>query len=778
MDYVSELNAINSKLAMLETLRVAIEDAIKTAGGTPGSTFLGLANDIYNINITSNKKTFVVVDTSFKSFNGFTGLQKRAEYLADCKLYIRNAIIARGVNIPSAAKFSEYPDYIKSITGTSVLPIISLVSVKGQVANKTDITVNTNKLATNNSYRYKITDTLPTLGSVISNWTFWNGSDEIEVADGKSICIAEVDTSNQVVQAGVVICDSKAKDKLYPELKITMEKGSKLYATKISDITSKLNSKNKFYYIQMNISSFYIDDKLPAGFVLWDENSEIELNKITKYDIITFVEVNESNLIQRFGTTYAVVRDYAGSLNVTSLSGAKEWGTKISVTPTKGSGNTYSFISGEHTFIEDEKIDINDYGYWDGKSEIVLDEYTEAITIIEINADNLVQRFGYTSVNKLAPSLKHIAISSIPTDNPYGCEITTNPSKTDGNNYFYTEMKSGFLEKNYHDYVSATTSYNSWDGESELFIENGTRICLVELDSNGLLEGVGYAYIESNVPIVQNLKMKSEYGTTTGSCHITIQVPKDDENNFYVYRAGNYVYAYDDIVDKSDWIRYDFDKDLINLEDGLLITVLEVDYKYKVKKIGLVNILARPLELFSLAISSWKSQKGGCSNFYITPMLTSGNKYKYQFTETIPQLHDDLTDWYDYTEGMDVPSENAVTICFAEVDSNNLALKAGLCLVSARDPDPVLGTLTIESIGGTMIGYTQITVEEPLTDGYEYVYKETSVLPEYHESVIDWIPWDGASELYITDGKVICIVEATSDKFAYKGGIVEVYSKK
>lgn len=776
MDYVSELSAISSKLATLETFRVAIEDAIKTAGGTPGTSFLGLANDIYNINLNSNL-TFVVEDTSFKSFNGFTGLQKRAEYLADCKLCIRNAIIARGVDVPSTAKFSEYPDYIKSISGTAVLPIISLTSVKGEVANKTSITVNTNKLATNNSYRYKVTDSLPTLGSVISSWTYWNGKDEIIIEDGKSICIAEVDTSNQVVQAGIIICYSKTRTKLYPDLQITMDKGSILYASKVKSITSKLNSTNKFYYIMGSISNFYIDDMLPDEFILWDEESEIQFDKVSRYNSIIFVEVNSDKLIQRYGMTYPVVRDYASSLKIASVIGTKVWGTKLTVTPTLSYDNTYSYTVGERTFIENEVIDPNDYEYWDGKSEVVLDEETLAITVIETDTNNQVKRFGSISINKMYPSLKSIIITSIPTDNAYGCEITTEPIIDSNNKYYYIAMEEGFLEKKYHDYVNVS-SYEYWDGKSEIFIINGTRICMVELNYQNLLIGVGYAYIESNVPIIQNLKMSSDYGTTTGSCHITIETEKENDSNFYVYREGNYVYSYDDQLNESDWNQYNFDNDIINLPDMTLLTIIEVDEYYKAKKIGLINIKSRPLELFSLAISSWKSSKGGCSNFYITPMLTNGNKYKYQFTDIVPELHDDLTDWYDYTDNMDVPSENGVTICFAEVDEQNRALKAGTCIVIARDPDPVLGTLTINSVAGSINGYTQIIVKEPLTDGYEYLYSITSVLPQYGDSVIDWLSWDGISELFITDGSIVSIVEATSDKYAHKGGIVDICSKK
>ena len=43
--------------------------------------------------------------------------------------------------------------------------------------------------------------------------------------------------------------------------------------------------------------------------------------------------------------------------------------------------------------------------------------------------------------------------------------------------------------------------------------------------------------------------------------------------------------------------------------------------------------------------------------------------------------------------------------------------------VKAKDPDPVLGELTITSEAGTNDGCTKITVEPSLTEGYQYAYQ-------------------------------------------------------
>ena len=214
MNYTDELNKIAEKLSSLEIIKEDIKAAIQTAGGTPGESFLGLANDIYNIGI-SDAKVFVTDNTTdIAEIKGYAGLMQRAEYLANCRMYIKNAIIARGVAVPGSTKFSEYTDLIKSISGTSQLPILSLNSAIGTVTGNTIITVNTGKLSNKNNYRYTVSDSLPVLNTNASTWKYWNGKDEITVNNGSSLCIVETDANNLIVQAGIVIAKSKIRELL------------------------------------------------------------------------------------------------------------------------------------------------------------------------------------------------------------------------------------------------------------------------------------------------------------------------------------------------------------------------------------------------------------------------------------------------------------------------------------------------------------------------------------------------------------------------------------
>lgn len=780
MNYTDELNKIAEKISPLETIKEDIKAAIQTAGGTPGESFLGLANDIYNIGISDTKVFVTDNTTTIAETKGYAGLMKRAEYLANCRMYIKNAIIARGVAVPGSTKFSEYPDLIKSISGTSQLPILSLSSAIGTVTGNTIITVNTGKISNKNNYRYTISDSLPVLNTNASTWKYWNGKDEITVNNESSLCIAETDANNLIVQAGIVIAKSKLRELLYNDLFIEMDKGEKLFATKVSRVSDKLSSTNKHYYAIDYKESFYSDDPIDKSiFKEYTIGDDIPLNKYNQYSTITIVETSKDDLVQRYGYSFAKIRNYADELIVSSIEGDNDWYTSISVLPSITSGNSYYYKEGQNVFADEEEIDITDNKFikWNGSDQIIfgnnINDIPTSITIIEVNNNNQVQKSGYCNIKVKIPELKEIIITSTATDEPYGSMVIVNPEKEDGNRYFYKET-TDIYNYSYEETINLS-EYNLWDSTSDLYIKNGTRIVLVEVNSRDQLIGIGYTSIKSNVPVIQNLYLTSEYGSTTGSCHITIESEKDSSSNFYVYLVGNHAaIRYDDNLSK--FTRYDFSKDIVGIQDKQLITIAEVDNQYLAKKVGTVCIKARPLELFALVITSWKSIKGGCTNLYITPLLTKGNKYKYAFTDQIPELYDDLSDWKDYTENMDLPAISGDTVCIAECDSNNKALKAGTCIVDAKDPDPVLGSITVDSVQGSESGYTKITIEQPLSDGYIYVYKITSTLPEYGDDLSDWNNWDGKSEIEANNGSIICVCEATNDKTAYKGGLATVYS--
>lgn len=101
-----------------------------------------------------------------------------------------------------------------------------------------------------------------------------------------------------------------------------------------------------------------------------------------------------------------------------------------------------------------------------------------------------------------------------------------------------------------------------------------------------------------------------------------------------------------------------------------------------------------------------------------------------------------------------------------------------IAVVTISD-DTTLGTLTVTSTAGTKAGDTKVTVTPELETGHMYKYKvaasETTV--SYVQSVKNWTPWDGKSDITATTGQTITIVECDNTYKALKSGSDEVTSK-
>ncbi len=101
-----------------------------------------------------------------------------------------------------------------------------------------------------------------------------------------------------------------------------------------------------------------------------------------------------------------------------------------------------------------------------------------------------------------------------------------------------------------------------------------------------------------------------------------------------------------------------------------------------------------------------------------------------------------------------------------------------IAVVTISD-DTTLGTLTVTSAAGTKAGDTKVTVTPEAGVGHLYKYKvaasETEV--KYGQSVKNWTPWDGKSDITATTGQTITVVECDNTYKALKSGSVDVTSK-
>ncbi len=93
-------------------------------------------------------------------------------------------------------------------------------------------------------------------------------------------------------------------------------------------------------------------------------------------------------------------------------------------------------------------------------------------------------------------------------------------------------------------------------------------------------------------------------------------------------------------------------------------------------------------------------------------------------------------------------------------------------------PSPELAELTVTSVGGTEAGDTKITVTPAITEGNKYKYKiaDAEISVTYDQNVQLWTLWDGSSDITAESGKVITLVECTSEYKARGAGHATVVS--
>ena len=103
----------------------------------------------------------------------------------------------------------------------------------------------------------------------------------------------------------------------------------------------------------------------------------------------------------------------------------------------------------------------------------------------------------------------------------------------------------------------------------------------------------------------------------------------------------------------------------------------------------------------------------------------------------------------------------------------------GIAVVSMSD-DTTLGTLTVTSAAGTKPGDTKVTVSPGLETGHMYKYKvaaDSAPEVKYGQSVKNWTPWDGKSDITAATGQHITVVECDNTYKALKSGNDDVTAK-
>ena len=421
--------------------------------------------------------------------------------------------------------------------------------------------------------------------------------------------------------------------------------------------------------------------------------------------------------------------------------------------------------------------DVSDWDAWDGSEEFTAENGT-SICIVEADEEGKAVKAGMVVVIDETDDLDTLIVTSVAGTKVGFTKITVSPEIGEGNSYHYKETDA------VPEVGSSILEWTAWNGTDELEIATGTSICVVEADAEGNAVAAGITTVtakeeEVPEPEIGTLTLKSEEGTEVGYTKITVTEAKQEETNQYFYKEdGTIPDVGASILEWTAWNG----ADEIQATNGATLAVVEATAEGNAVAGGTVTVVATQAEvepepeLILLNVSSAEGTNVGFTVITVNDNTLEGaNKYVYSATETLPTYNQDLSTWTAWNGTDEIEAATGTKICVAEVTSANLAVKAGVVTVTAKEEEiePQLGSLTVTCAEGQQVGYTKITVEPTLTVGNKYYTKENGELPStWHQDMTsgDWTEWNGTDEVQATDATPITVVETTAEGLAEKAG--------
>lgn len=421
--------------------------------------------------------------------------------------------------------------------------------------------------------------------------------------------------------------------------------------------------------------------------------------------------------------------------------------------------------------------DVSDWDVWDGSEEFTAENGT-SICIVEADEEGKAVKAGMVVVVDETDDLDTLTVTSVAGTKVGFTKITVSPEIGEGNSYHYKETDT------VPEVGSSILEWTAWNGTDELEIATGTSICVVEADAEGNAVAAGITTVtakEEEVPEPElgTLTLHSEEGTEVGYTKITVTEAKQEETNQYFYKEDGTIPDVGGSV--LEWTAWN-GADEIQATNGATLAVVEATAEGNAVAGGTVTVVAKQEEvepepeLVLLNVSSAEGTNVGFTVITVNDNTLEGdNKYVYSATETLPTYNQDLSTWTAWNGTDEIEAATGTKICVAEVTSANLAVKAGVVTVTAKEEEiePQLGSLTVTCAEGQQVGYTKITVEPTLTVGNKYYTKENGELPStWHQDMTsgDWTEWNGTDEVQATDATPITVVETTAEGLAEKAG--------
>lgn len=421
--------------------------------------------------------------------------------------------------------------------------------------------------------------------------------------------------------------------------------------------------------------------------------------------------------------------------------------------------------------------DVSDWDVWDGSEEFTAENGT-SICIVEADEEGKAVKAGMVVVVDETDDLDTLTVTSVAGTEAGFTKITVKPEIEEGNSYYYKETDA------VPEVGSSVLEWTKWNGTDELEIATGTSICVVEADAEGNAVAAGIATVtakEEEVPEPElgTLTLHSEEGTEVGYTKITVTEAKQEETNQYFYKEGGTIPDVGGSV--LEWTAWN-GTDEIQATNEATLAVVEATAEGNAVAGGTVTVVAKQEEvepepeLTLLNVSSAEGTNVGFTVITVNENALEGdNKYVYSVTDSLPTYNQDLSSWTAWNGTDEIEAATGTSICVAEVTSANLAVKAGVVTVTAKEEEIELqiGSLTVTCAEGEQVGYTKITVEPTLTGGNKYYTKENGELPStWHQDMTtdDWNEWNGTDEVQATDATPITVVETTAEGLAEKAG--------
>lgn len=265
--------------------------------------------------------------------------------------------------------------------------------------------------------------------------------------------------------------------------------------------------------------------------------------------------------------------------------------------------------------------------------------------------------------------------------------FTVSPEKEESNRYFYKEAETCPR------YNEVLDGYIEWDGYSQLEIENGTVIYLVETDAD--MRAQKFAKVTINSRLIEPkeleiLTITSIEGSTEGTTIVNIS-PALENGNMYMYKKSTTIPEYNSII-SDDYKVWDGESEITADYDKQMITFVECTSDFhRAQKVGLVYVdLAN--ELLKLLDLTTKAGLVPLSTI-ITDVFPEGAEclYYYSFAHNIPEINSYIVDdniWTSYNIGDQIQlSDFEDGLVLVETDMNHRVKKAGMVAIPNLNND-------------------------------------------------------------------------------------------